>query len=145
MGQKLTMDDGRKALSDHAYEKALFIREKYGSVIDKLILEQILQDKDCVRFPARIEYNSQMIESGLFGTAKPVSDNPADGYNIYIHEYFSDKVGDLSALVLYHVVSINYGEFATRAEAELFGATVLGIETEYYYNLLCRLVDQIPQ
>ena len=39
---------------------------------------------------------------------------------------------------------INYGDIATHEEAELFGATLLGLDQEHYYATLCKLADSLP-
>jgi hypothetical protein len=62
---------------------------------------------------------------------------------IYVHEYFKNKLGDVPALVLYHLVAVNYGPIATSEEAEIFGASALGMKKEAYYQLLCALTDRI--
>ncbi len=49
----------------------------------------------------------------------------------------------MPALVLYHVVSVNYGDFASGNEAEEFASAALGMDKEEYYQYLCRLVDSI--
>ena len=146
MDNKLTPEDGKKALLHHVVEKAIALREKYGNFIDFSTLERILEDRDFVRYPTRMEFSSQSIDDGFFAIAEPVSiDDPSQGYVIYIHEHFKNKLGDVPALVLYQLVIVNYGDIVTGEEAELFGATVLGMEKEEYYQLLCTLADQIPQ
>jgi len=48
--------------------------------------------------------------------------------------------------VLYQLVVVNYGEFASADDAEIFGAAVLGLSKEDYYQGVCELADQIaPQ
>lgn len=46
-------------------------------------------------------------------------------------------------LVLYQLVLVNYGEFASAEDAECFGAAALGMAREEYYQGLCELADQI--
>ena len=142
--QFLTEDDGRKALIHHIVEKGLGIREKYGPNITWKVLQKVLQDGEFIKFPTRVIFNSQVLESGMFAVAEPISDDKSDGYAIYVHEHFKDKLEDVPPMVLYHLVTVNYGEFATYDEAEIFGATVLGYKQEYYYQLLCCLADSIP-
>jgi hypothetical protein len=36
---------------------------------------------------------------------------------------------------------INYGSIVETPEAELYGATLLGLEVEAYYQALCELAD----
>jgi hypothetical protein len=39
---------------------------------------------------------------------------------------------------------VNYGEIVSHEEAELFGATLLGMDVEEYYRALCDLADGVP-
>jgi hypothetical protein len=45
--------------------------------------------------------------------------------------------------VLYQLVLVNYGEFASADDAETFGAHALGLAKDDYYQALCRLADEI--
>ena len=46
-------------------------------------------------------------------------------------------------LVLYQLVLVNYGEFASPDDAETFGAAALGLDRDEYYARLCEMADQI--
>jgi hypothetical protein len=46
-------------------------------------------------------------------------------------------------LVLYQLVLVNYGEFASPEDAESFGAAAVGLDREEYYERLCALADQL--
>lgn len=142
---KLTLEDGRKAAGAHALEKGYQIRQKYGKFIDYDTLVKILKDDEFVRYPTKIEFNSDKIEEGMFGFAERVSTDASDGYIIYIHKHFKKRLGDLPALVFYHIVTVNYGDFVTYNEAEEFASAALGMDKEYYYQYLCRLVDSLPK
>lgn len=139
----ITLEDGRRALAVHALQKGSDLRKKYGSFIDFETFLKILQDEEFVRFPTRIIFDSSKIEKGMFAVVEKEADEPTKSYIIYVHEYFKKRLGDLPAVVLYHVVTVNYGDFATYNEAEEFGSAALGMEKDYYYQYLCRLADQI--
>lgn len=141
--QRLTIEDGRKAFAHHVTEKALALREKYGHFLDENALQEILNDRDFVRYPTCVEFNSSKIEPGFFAVVEPVAGGPTNEHIIYLHEYFRSRPGDIAGALLYQLVMVNYGDIATRQEAELFGATAMGMEQEDYYQLLCRLADQI--
>jgi len=140
---KLTLEDGQNALAGHVVEKALALREKYGDDITYEKLFTIFADEEFLRYPTKMEFNSAELDQGMFAAAKKVSKNPNDGFIIFVHEYFRNRLSDVPPLVLYHLVSVNYGDFATHKEAELFGAAVLDMEKEEYYQHICRLADQI--
>lgn len=143
---KLTPEDGKKALLHHVVEKALALQAKYGHFIDYPTLLNILQDEDFVRYPTRLEFDSSKIDKGYFAVVDALSpDDPSEGYIIYIHEHFRNRLGDVPAMALYQLVAVNYGVIATHDEAEIFGATVLDMKKDEYYRLLCALTDQIPR
>lgn len=140
---QLTLEDGRRALGVHLLEKGHKLHQKYGKFIDEETLLKILEDREFVRFPTRIVFDSSRIEKGMFALAQRVSRDSSDGYIIFVHEYFKTRRGDLPAAVFYHLVTVNYGDFATCNEAEEFGSAALGLDKEYYYQYVCRLADQI--
>ncbi len=141
---KLTLEDGKKALTDHVIEKATEVQDKYGLAIDFEILTKIFSDPTVLRFPTTIVFDSSKVEAGLFATTEPYQEDGVNKVRLYIHEYFADKPESLSLLALYHVVAINYGDFASAEDAEIFASTVLCMDRELYYQKLCKLVDQIP-
>lgn len=140
---KLTLEDGRRALGVHALQKGADLRTKYGKFLDYETLLKILKDEEFVRFPTRIVFDSGRIEKGMFAAVEKENDGPAKSYVLYIHEHFKKRSGDLPAIVLYHLVAVNYGDFATGNEAEEFGSAALGMEKDDYYQYLCRLADQV--
>ncbi len=142
---KLTLEDGRRALGVHVLEKGHKLCEKYGKFIDCDTLQRILQDEEFVRYPTKIVFDSTKIEEGMFGCAEKMTDDATDGYTIYIHKSFMNRWGDVPALVFYHLVTVNYGDFATYNEAEEFASAALGMEKDYYYQYICRLADSISR
>jgi hypothetical protein len=139
VSDKLTIDDGKRALSEHAVDKAFEIRERYGE-IDYPTLLHLLEDRDFVRFPTGVTFGA-LEDPELFAICNPISEDPEDGYTIQVDPRFEDRPDLLPAMVLYHLVTVNYGDFATCEDAEKFGAAVLDIPQERYYNLLCSIVD----
>ncbi len=131
------------AVYEHAAERAKQIRAKYGPTIDYPVLLVVLEDRKSIRYPVEIRFVSEGIEPGLFATTELVSDAPSDGYVISILEHFKSKTDVLPALILYQSVIVNYGDLATAADAEIFGAGVLGMERDDYYALICDLNDSI--
>ncbi|MBT3032244.1 MAG: hypothetical protein AB2672_19820 [Candidatus Thiodiazotropha endolucinida] len=129
------------AVSQHALEKAKEIRTRYGDEIDYRTVLSMLEDRKSVRYPVNIRFVSEGIEPGMFGKTEPVSDNPEDGYTILLHSYYKNRHDDIPALILYQLVLVNYGDLATANDAEIFGATVLGMDRDAYYNQIASLVD----
>ena len=135
--------DGARALGDHAAEVGRGIHARYGPCIDIETLGHLLEDRQSVRFPVTLEF-SEAIEANLFAVTEPLGETPADGYTITLHAHFAGRDEEIVPLVLYHLVAVNYGDFATSRDAESFGAACLGLDPEDYYQLICRLADSIP-
>lgn len=143
-GQKLTADDGRMALHDHVEQKATEARLKHGLYIDAEQIVRILDDRSVVRYPVGIRFDAEMLEPGEFAWPLALGEQPSDGFCLFIHPWFEHQPDAWPLLIAYHIPSINYGQIITDEEAELFGATLLGLDTPTYYQALCELTDSIP-
>ena len=139
---------GKKALSEHAAHRADFIRDKYDlgspAVISRELLDVMLSDSDVARFPVQLSF-SLNIEEGLFGICQKRTEDPTHGYNLVLHSGFQSMGDKLAFLAFYLLVRVNYGEFATFKEAEIFTACILGMPVDEYYQILCDLVDSTIQ
>ncbi|MCG7984143.1 MAG: hypothetical protein JAY90_15505 [Candidatus Thiodiazotropha lotti] len=131
------------AVSLHAREKAEEIRGRYDRVIDYQTVLKMLEDRKSVRYPVELRFVSEGIEPGMFARTEPVSENPEDGYTIMLHNSFENRHDDLPMLILYQLVLVNYGDLATANDAEIFGATMLGLDRDTYYKNVAALVDDI--
>jgi hypothetical protein len=61
---------------------------------------------------------------------------------MHVHPFFLTQLPQVPCLVLYQLVVVNYGEFASADDAETFGAAVLGLSRDEYYHVLCETADQ---
>src|ERR1051326_8124973 len=129
MERKLTVEDARQSLAAHAAEKGVELREKYGPHIGWNELRRILEDRSVVRYPCEIVFDASGLLEG--------------GFKIHLHPLFMTQLAQVPLLVLYQLVLVNYGEFASADDAESFGAAALGIDKEQYYESLCELADQL--
>ncbi len=143
MAQKLTLQDARESLTAHVAAKGAEIRAKYGPAIGWAQLQRILADRDCVRYPCELVFDAGPLQPDECAYPEPKGPQPDDGYRLCIHPYFSVDPARVPLLALYQVVAINYGAFASHEDAEAFGAAVLGLEPEDYYQALCALADEI--
>jgi len=62
---------------------------------------------------------------------------------MYVHPLFMTQLEKVPLLVLYQLVVVNYGAFAAAEDAETFGAAALGLSQDEYYQILCRLADEL--
>ena len=143
MERKLTVDDARQSLTAHAAEKGAQLREKYGPDIRWNELLKILDDRTVVRYPVEIVFDAKPLREGEFAFPQPKGGRPEDGFTIFVHPFFSLQPQRVPYLVLYHLVVVNYGDFASSDDAESFGASALGISKDDYYHTLCAMIDEI--
>jgi len=73
----------------------------------------------------------------------PNGELPENGFTLHVHPIFSMRPAMIPHLALYHLVTVNYGEFASSDDAETFAAAALGLDRELYYQSLCTLADEI--
>ncbi len=143
MPTQLTADDARQSLNAHVAGKGAEIFEKYGPHIGWKELQQILKDDDCVRYPCEVVFDSAGLQPGEFAHPAPKGDRPGDGFTLFVHPLFMTQLGQVPAIVLYQLVLVNYGEFASPDDAETFGAAALGLSQDDYYAQLCELADEL--
>jgi len=143
MSKQLTIDDARQSLSAHVAAKGAEIRAQYGPHIGWAQLRQIVADRNCVRYPCEIKFDAGPLQEGEIAWPAPKSERPEDGFIIHVHPYFGTQLESVPWLVLYQLVIVNYGDFASPEDAETFGAAALGLTTDAYYERLCELADQL--
>ena len=141
MSKQLTADDARESLSAHVAARGAEIFEKYGPRIGWSELLRLLQDRACVRYPCAVAFDAAPLQPGESAWPKPNSDQPEDGFVICIHPLFMTQLDRVAHMALYQLVVVNYGEFASSDDAEIFGAAALGISREQYYQGLCEMTD----
>lgn len=143
MPTQLTADDARHSLNSHVAVKGAEIFDRYGPVIGWKELQQLLQDRSCVRYPCEVVFDSVPLLSGEFAHPVPKGEKPEDGFTICVHPLYMTQLGRVPLLVLYQLVLVNYGEFASSEDAEMFGAGALGISRNEYYAVLCEMADEL--
>ncbi len=143
MSTKLRPEDARQSLTAHVAEKGAEIHEKYGPHIGWHQLLRILEDRACVRYPCAIAFEESELQPGEFAHPVPNGEKPEDGFTMHVHPFFMTQLEQVPALVLYQLVLVNYGAFASADDAETFGAAALGLTKDQYYARLCELADQL--
>ncbi len=91
MGTKLTAEDAKQSMTDHAAVKGIEIYEKYGPQIGWPQLEQILEDRTCCRYPCEIVFDAAPLEPGEFAYPAPKGEWPEDGFRLHVHPHFLGK------------------------------------------------------
>ena len=143
MPKQLTIDDARQSLNAHLAAKGAEIQEKYGPRIGWSELTQLLGDRSRVRYPCEIRFDASQLLAGEFAHPVASTNKPEDGFIIFVHPVYATNLDRVAYLVLYQLVLVNYGEFASNDDAETFGAHALGLAKYDYYHSLVEMVDQI--
>ena len=143
MAIQLTDADARQSLNAHAAARGAELHAKYGPHIGWRELNRILEDRTQVRYPCEIVFDAEPLQPGEFAHPVARGERPEDGFVMYVHPVFLTQPSQVPGLVLYQLVLINYGEFASADDAETFGAAALGITRDEYYRTLCALADQV--
>lgn len=143
MAQKLTLQDAQQSLTGHIADKAEAIREKYGPHFGWEQMHRLLEDRDYVRYPCKLVFNEAPLRSGELAHPVARGATPEEGFDLHVHPFFVTQSEVVPAIVLYQLVLVNYGDFASPDDAEVFGSIVLGIPREEYYDQLCEVADLI--
>ena len=143
MAKQLTADDARQSLTAHAESKGLEVYMRFGPQIGWAELQRLLEDRAYVRYPCEIVFDAELLQPGEFAHPVQKGEHPEDGFTMYVHPFFETQLDHVPALVLYQLVALNYGEFASSGDAESFGAAALGMTRDEYYDLLCDCADQL--
>ena len=145
MALTLTAEDAKQSLTAHVAAKGAEIQGKYGPHIGWKELQLILNDRACVRYPCEIVFDEKPLHPGEFAYAAQKGDYPEDGFTIYVHPVLLTQLPKVPHAVLYDLVLVNYGDFASADDAEAFGAAALGLDKDVYYQTLCDLADEIGE
>ena len=143
MAKQLTADDARQSLTAHVETKGVEIYLKYGPQIGWAELQRLLEDRVYVRYPCEIKFNAASLLPGEFAHPVQKGKRPEEGFTMSVHPNFATQLDRAAALILYQLVAVNYGEFASSDDAETFGAACLGLTRDEYYGLICDAADEI--
>ena len=127
----------------HAASKGAEIHARYGPEIGWGQLLRILNDRALVRYPCEIAFDSKALFPGECAHAQAKTEDPKEGFTIYIHPFFASQPPNAVALAIYQLVVVNYGPFASADDAEALGAAALGLSTQAFYKRICEIADQL--
>jgi len=143
MSKQLTAGDFKRSLNAHVAAKGAEIFAKYGPHIGWKELQQILNDRECVRYSCEMVFDAGPLAAGEFAHPAARGEHPEDGFTMFIHPFYMTQLERVPHLVLYQLVLVNYGEFASPDDAETFGAAALGLSQDEYYATLCQMADEL--
>ncbi|MFO1497231.1 MAG: hypothetical protein U1G07_02345 [Verrucomicrobiota bacterium] len=134
---------GQQSLCDHLVAQAVVAHQKYAPLTaDKL--EALLHDADVVRHPVRLVFEFGAMALHQF--AQPDIDwrnTQLDGRTLYLRPLLRTCPDLLPLAVAYMIPLINYGEVISDAHCLSYGATLLGLVEEDFYNQVCKMSDLV--
>jgi hypothetical protein len=143
MAIQLTAEGAKQSLTAHLAVKGEEILAKYGPNLGWNDLQLLLQDRAYVRYPCEVVFDASPLQPGEFAFPQQNGDSPEQGFTLYVHPLYMLELARVPYLVLYQLVAVNYGQFASSDDAEIFGASALGLSREEYYDSVCELADQL--
>lgn len=138
-------EQAKHAFHEHLAEKATAARFKYGLYIDTDAMLRMLDDRAIVRYPTSLVFDASPLQAHEFAYPQPLGFHSGDGFALCIHPCFRPQREIWPLLIAYHIPVINYGSIVDADDAELFGATLLGMDVEPYYQALCELTDAMTE
>lgn len=143
MSDQINTIEAEQNFKDHVVSRASEARLRYGLYIDYEAVLKMLGDPDVVRHKTELEFDASRLEPGEFAHAERVGGS--DEFRLFVHPWFESQIDVLPLLIAYHFPSINYGHIVSHEHAEMYGAALLGLDIETYYQALCELADSIPR
>jgi hypothetical protein len=143
MSRQLTTDDARQSLTAHVETMGAEVFCKYGPICTWERLAELLADTDFVRYPCELVWAGEELLPGEGAHASQKADRPEEGFRLLVHPAFTAQRDRAVPMVLYQLVAVNYGAFASAHDAETFGAAALGLTRDEYYAELCALADEV--
>jgi len=132
---------GQQSLREHLLAQGVVAHEKHSPLsADKLYA--LLHDPDCLRYPVRLVY--EFGEMAMHQFAQPDVDwrnREQDGRLLYLRPILNDRPDLVVLAVAYMIPLINYGDIITDEHCVAYGATLLGMMENEFYQAICGLAD----
>lgn len=134
---------GQDSLHDHLQAQAVVAHQKYAPLVaDKL--DALLHDPECLRHPVRLVF--EFGEMAMHQFAQPDIDwrnQEQDGRVLYLRPLLRNRPDLVVLAVSYMIPVINYTDIVTDEHCLGYGAALLGLTKEEYYQRLCMLADSV--
>lgn len=132
---------GQTSLREHILAQAIVAHQKHCPLTaDKL--DVLLADSGCLRHPVRLVF--EFGEMAMHQFAQPDIDwrnTGHDGRVLYLRPLLRDRPDLLPLAVAYMIPLINYGGIISDDHCLRYGATLLGLMEDEYYQQMCALAE----
>ncbi len=107
-------------------------------------LDALLHDPECVRHPTRLVFEFGEMARHQFAQPDIDCREPErDGRMLYLRPLLRDQPELIVQAVAYMIPLLNYGDIITDDHCRLYGATLLGLMEDQYYDQICALADAV--
>lgn len=132
---------GEQSLREHIVAQAVVAHRRHAP-LTFAGLEALLADRECLRYPTRLAFEFGEMAGHQFAEPGPDPSNPEhDGRVLYLRPLLRDRPDLVLLAVVYMIPVINYGEVVTDEHCVRYGATVLGLTEQEFYDTVCRMAD----
>ena len=132
---------GEESLRDHIAAQSVLAHHKHAPLTFAR-LEALLSDAECLRYPVRLVFEFGEMAAHQFAAPGVDLRNPEqNGRVLCLRPLLRDRP-DLAVLaVAYMIPVINYGDIITDEHCLRYGATLLGMMEEEFYEAICQMAD----
>lgn len=138
-----TVEEGKQALQSHAVDAAWRAVAEHGPVDTMAAMQAVIGDSKFVRYPVKLAFDLSQLQHGEMAWVQPRGEKASEGFVLWLHPALEHRIPELLDAIAYQLVVVNYGDIATHEEAELFGATLLNVDREVYYERLCHMASRL--
>jgi hypothetical protein len=134
---------GEDSLRDHVAAQAVVAHHKHAP-LTFAALDALLADPECLRHPTRLAFEFGEMARHQF--AQPDLDHrnrEQDGRVLYLRPLLRDRPELAVLAVAYMIPVINYGDIITDEHCLRYGATLLGMMEEEFYQAICQMADLV--
>lgn len=143
MSSVRTNEGAVSCLSAELDASAAKIRAIYGPCLEADNLQRLLEDRSVIPYPCELRFDADLLLPGEFGHTFAKGVNPEEGFTLYLHPVYSAQPSVWPQLVVHQLAQVLSGQQVSAEEAEVFGAQVLGLSREEYFQTLCELAGQV--
>jgi hypothetical protein len=132
---------GEDSLRDHIAAQAVVAHHKHAP-LTFAGLDALLADPECLRHPTRLVFEFGEMAGHQFADPGPDLRHPEqDGRVLYLRPLLRDRPELALLAVAYMIPVINYGNIVTDEHCVRYGAALLGMMEEEFYDAVCRMAD----
>ena len=132
---------GEDSLLNHLRHQATEARARHGGLRPGN-LDTFLNDRDCVRYPTRLVLEFGDMSPHQF--AQPDRDyrnNHPEARVLYLRPILGRRPDLIALAVSYMLPLLNFGSVVSDEHCLEYGATLMGLDVNSYYDRICELAD----